>query len=77
MVTIEGRITEVMESWPLQLIVAVGSQRNMVTLTDATEVKRNGVVVGPGALRPGQLIAVQADREPPGGLAASTITIRQ
>lgn len=77
MVTFEGRISEVMESWPLQLIVTVGTQWHMVTLTDATEVKRDGIVVGPGALRPGQVVAVQAERRPPGGVAAVTITIRQ
>jgi hypothetical protein len=76
MVTLEGRITGVMETWPLQLIVAAGSQQHTVALSDTTEVKRNGVVVGPGALRPGQLIAVQGRREPPAGFVASAIVIR-
>lgn len=75
MVTFEGSITDVMESWPLQLIVAAGSQRHIVTLTDATEVKRDGVIVGPGALRPGQRVSVQAERGSLGGFAASSIVI--
>lgn len=41
-VTIEGRVLSVMESWPLQLIVASGGERVAVVLTESTTITRDG-----------------------------------
>lgn len=53
----EATVIYVMESWPLQLALQTPSRRreDMVLAEDA-RVWRRGVLVGPGALRPGQRV---------------------
>jgi len=75
MITIEGVITEVMETWPLQLNVRVGQGRVVVSLTESTVIKQGGRPVGAESLRPGLKILVQGQRQKPEGCTADTIII--
>jgi len=76
MITIEGRVAAVMETWPLQLSVVSGSSTYAVTLTDRTQVQRRGISCDPGTLRPGQRVDIQGHRQSVGGLVADSISIR-
>jgi hypothetical protein len=77
MVVIEGSILNVMETWPLQLTVAVGGQRLQVSLTEQTEITAAGRPAGAGELRPGLAVAVQGHRaDGRDGIVASRIVVR-
>ena len=59
----EGKILEVMESWPLQLIVQSGGQTLSISLADNTIVRRARTIVGPGVLAPGQGVRISTSSE--------------
>lgn len=76
MVTITGEITEVMESWPLQLVVVVQSQQYDVALEADTSITQHGQDVTAGDLSPGQRVRITGtSASPGGGLIAQTIEI--
>ena len=58
---IRGNIIEVMESWPLQLVVGAGGRRYDVGLTETTELTTEGRVTDSGELRPGAEIEVEGE----------------
>ena len=76
MITIEGTVTEVMETWPLQLNVASGIRTYAVTLTEGTQVRRRGIACDPGTLRPGQQVDIQGHSQSAWALVADLISIR-
>ena len=51
-----GRLLEIMESWPLQLRVAVASTEYMLDLNPEAQLERSGARVSPGDLGSGQSI---------------------
>ncbi len=55
---VEGRIVEVMESWPLQLAVKSGNVCYQIALLSETTVSLGGQPVNPQLLRPHQRIRV-------------------
>lgn len=56
---LEGTILEVMESWPLQLLVQTGKTKNFIGLSEHTTVMRGGRSVDPGVLSPGMLVRIR------------------
>jgi hypothetical protein len=58
MITLPVVIRDVMETWPLQLRVSLGSKFYMVSLLEDTEIRRGGRVVTASVLVPGQRITV-------------------
>ena len=59
----EATIVEIMESWPLQLIIDVEGQRLHVQLSENVEVLESGRQVGVGALSPDRRIWVDVCAE--------------
>lgn len=53
---IEGEVLEVMESWPLELVVKVGMTTLSLTLADETVVLDRGKASNPGRIEPGQRV---------------------
>jgi len=61
-VTIEGKITEVMEIYPPRLNVETKDGRYKVQLSEETKVTANGKPVDFGKLRPNQMIHIKGTR---------------
>jgi len=74
MVTIQGTIGAVMETWPLQLTVVAGAERHSVTLSEATVIRRAGRPADPSALAPGLRVTVRGPAQP-GGVLAEEIVV--
>ncbi len=72
----EGRIVDVMESWPLQLTVATEGGRCHVALLQETMITRNDRKIGPGELTPGLLVRVEGPSSSATGLAMTAQTIQ-
>ena len=51
-------INNVMESWPLQLSLQTPAGNEQVALDENAIIKRTGVRVDPGVIRPGQRVRV-------------------
>jgi hypothetical protein len=76
MVTITGEITEIMESWPLQLVVVAQSQTYDVALAAETDIRQGEERVSANQLSPGQRVRITGAIASPGqGLVAQTIEI--
>ena len=74
--TIEGSILEVMESWPLQLIIKTPAGRWHVALLTTTTIALGPQQVDPGELVPGLAVVVSGHAEPgPQALTAEAIHI--
>ena len=58
-ISIEGEITQVMESWPLQLIVQTQNGRYYVGLLPETKITRRGQKVDPNKLNSGLRVKIQ------------------
>ena len=54
----EATIAQIMESWPLQLMLQTPAERIHVVLAENVRIRRAGVLVDPGVLQPGQRIRV-------------------
>jgi hypothetical protein len=57
--TVQGVITKVMESWPLQLVVQSGEDSTHVALTFQTTITRNGKNMTPSDLHASQLVKIE------------------
>lgn len=68
---LEGTIVEVMESWPLQLFVRVGTTTYSVGLTNDAVVTKRAKRVDPGALNSGMTVRIRG-RVSPGAPSAMT-----
>jgi len=82
MITIDGVITSVMETWPLQLTVTAGSKRYLVSLTDKTAIRKAGRSAEASALVPNVRVTILGHRSasaPAGGdtLIAEAITLSE
>lgn len=82
MITIEGVITSVMETWPLQLTVTSGAKRYTVSLSDKTVIRKSGRSAEASALVPNVRVTILGRRSstaPAGGdtLVAETITLSE
>lgn len=75
MVSIEGTILEVMESWPLQLVVDAEQDRFQVALKEDTQVLEDSERVDPGRFRPGLRVRVEGARTGASALRADTVHI--
>ena len=53
---IEGEILQVMESWPLELVVQIGRTKRSLSLTDQTIVLDREKTSEPGRIKPGQKV---------------------
>ncbi|NMF84266.1 hypothetical protein [Nodosilinea sp. P-1105] len=74
MTTITGEITEVMESWPLQLVVMTQAGSYDIALEAETSVTRAGQAATANDLSPGQQVRITGVTSEPGqGLIAHTI----
>lgn len=71
----QGTIVEVMESWPLQLIVEVDTVRHHVGLLSETTVTRAGQAVDPGELSPEMQVRVEGDASGHLAMTAQAIEI--
>jgi len=56
---VEGQITEVMESWPLQLVVETQTGRYHIQLLEETKIIQEGQAVNPEILKPGMRVQVK------------------
>jgi hypothetical protein len=72
---IEGKIVEVMESWPLQLTVETGTGRYHVELLSETTITREGETVDPGELLPDLQVRVQGQASGPNTMTAQAIKV--
>lgn len=60
---IEGEVLEVMESWPLELVVKVGITTLSLTLADETTVLDRGKASDPGRIEPGQKVRLTTAKD--------------
>ena len=58
MVTITGKITGVMETWPLQLTLDVESEQYYVSLKNNTDIYRGSQPATAGELSPGMQVKI-------------------
>jgi hypothetical protein len=76
MVTLEGEITQVMESWPLQLVVETAEAQYDVALELDTRISKNGEPAAPSDLSPGLKVRISGPTTNQNyGLIAKTIEI--
>ncbi len=54
----EATIIDIMESWPLQLVLQSQNVKEHVVLDENVRIYRAGILIDPGMLRPGQRIRV-------------------
>lgn len=74
-VEIEGKIIEVMESQPIQLLVECSGQRYSVNLLEDTRLQRANHAVDPGTLSPGMKIRIIGNESLPEAMVAAEIEI--
>ena len=72
---VEGRVSEVMESMPLQLIVTSGERRIFVGLRSGTAVTRRGTLVEHGGLLPDMYLRVDGPASGREAMMADSIEI--
>lgn len=72
---IEGKIFEVMESWPLQLTLKTQTGRYHVELLTETTIVREGETVNPGMLKPELKVRVEGQRSVSNKIAIIAHTI--
>lgn len=65
---VEATIRRIMESWPLQLALQTATGVEEFMLAEGATIWRSGILVDPGALRPGQSVRVLL-RTPRGEIA--------
>jgi hypothetical protein len=75
-VVIEGTVTDVMETWPLQLFVKTDKGTCHVALAENTAVITRGRPAGPEQLLPGLIIRAEGDASGSQGMRATRIEIR-
>ncbi len=56
--SIEGEITELMESWPLQLTVKTQTESYHVSLESNTAITQESRAIDAGQLSPGQMVTI-------------------
>ena len=71
---IKGKVSHVLETWPLQLVVQSEQGRFDITLSEETRVIRNDAHVSPGELRPGLTVEVTCRGVAP-NITAETVHI--
>jgi hypothetical protein len=74
-VIIVGRVTGVMETWPLQLAVQTSAGIYHVLLRENATVTSGGHPVSPGRLRAGHAVRVDGESSGPQGITATGIEI--
>ena len=62
--SIEGEITAVMESWPLQLTVDTETESYFVSLDPDTDITQGGTAVEASQLSPGQAVKISGTLSP-------------
>ncbi len=72
---LEGKIVEVMETWPLQLTVACAEGTIHTMLRIETSVHEKGAMVDARRLRPGHLVHVDGNRRDDKGFVAASIVV--
>jgi hypothetical protein len=72
---IEGKIVEVMESWPLQLTVETETGRYHVQLLSETTITREGETVDPGELLPDLQVQVEGQSSGSNAMTAQAIEV--
>jgi hypothetical protein len=77
-IVIEGKIAEVMETWPPQMIVNTNDGRYQVALLAETKIGQNGRGVNAGTLQPGLKVRIEGKHTSSNQLAmtAHVIEIR-
>ena len=73
--SIEGTIVSVMESWPLQLVVENESGRWQVALRDDTAITVRGSPADPGQIRPGARVRIEGPGSGPNAILAASLEI--
>lgn len=74
-VTMEGTITGVMESSPLQLTVETSAGAVHVVLRADTAVSQDGQPIDAGRLRPNLRVCIRGERSGPGALTARSVEL--
>ena len=72
---IEGRILEIMESHPPELIVESEGETIFVGLRPEARLTRNETPVGYGHLKPGQKVAVEGSASADNAMIANELTL--
>ena len=72
---IEGRVLEVMESMPLQLVVESQSRRVSVSLKTDTVVRHEGGQADAGDLRPGDQVLISGTSSGRDAMVADSIAV--
>ncbi len=73
--TVEGIITEIMETWPLQLVVMGEDQRYDVALVDSTTIRRGNTLVDAAQLHNNQRVRIVGQRYTGNAITALTLDI--
>jgi hypothetical protein len=72
---IEGRVTGVMETWPLQLTLRTDDVTYHIILSDDTAIYAEGQERSPADIRPGLMVRIQGDASGPRGMSATRIQL--
>lgn len=75
---LEGKISEIMETWPLQVKVEAGTTAHWVNVDQNTKtISTTGKPINTGSLRPDQRVRIELYDTTEGLPTASTILILQ
>lgn len=70
-------ITEIMESWPLQLRLSTGGKDIMIELAADAAVESEGAPLSPGNLSPGDRIEIRTERDHTGSGECHAVYIKK
>jgi hypothetical protein len=73
--SIEGTIRSVMESWPLQLVVETATGRWQVALRDDTTIARNGEPADAHQIVPGVRVRIEGDVSGVNAISAAALEL--
>ena len=73
--TIEGTITAVLESWPLELVVETATGFWHVALRSDTVITANGQPADPHRVGPGMRVTIEGIAAGPDAISASAIDL--
>ncbi|WP_319547986.1 hypothetical protein [Desulfogranum marinum] len=70
-------ITDIMESWPLQLRLSIGDTDMMIELAADAMVESEGIPLSPGELSPGDRIEIRIERDQAGSGKCHAVYIKK
>lgn len=70
-------ITDIMESWPLQLSLSTDGNHMMIELAADAVIESEGVPLSPGNLSPGDRVKIRTERDPAGSGECHAVHIKK